>query len=240
LADALIALTAEEVGYLTGPNGASPSKITVVPVGVDLTTFTPHGPALPRLARPRLVTVGRLVARKGVQAVIEAVAALPRSLDVELKIAGGPARADLSTDPIVRSLRDHARKHAILDRVEFLGRIPHARVPELLRSADVFVCAPHYEPFGTAALEAAACGRPVVATAVGGLREHIIDGETGRLVPLPHDDPAALASALAELVTNPRQRAQFGTAGAQRAARYAWPRVAGEILTVYRSVPFSA
>jgi len=236
VADALIALTTEEAACLTGPNGAAPAKITIVPVGVDLTAFTPDGPAMPRTARPRLVSVGRLVTRKGIRTVIEAVAALPESFGAELIIAGGPAPSGISTDPEIRSLRAHAQTHAVHDQIRFLGRIPHHQVPSLLRSGDIFVCMPYYEPFGTAALEAAACGLPVVAAETGGLREHVIDGVTGRLVRQPHGNPAVLAAALTELLASPAQRTRLGTAGAEHASRYAWPRVAAEILAVYRSV----
>jgi glycosyltransferase involved in cell wall biosynthesis len=237
-------LTSEEAGYLTGPAiGAAPAKITVVPVGVDTALFAPDGPSLPRSRRPRLVTVSRLVERKGIRTVIEALAALP---DCELLVAGGPDPAKASTDPVVRTLREHARNYGVLDRVEFLGRVPHAEIPTLLRSADVFVCAPYYEPFGTAALEAAACGVPVVATSVGGLREHVLDGVTGYLItpvstapPRSASDnlvPAALASAVETLISDPAHRAILGAAGSRYAARYAWPGIASKIIDVYNGL----
>jgi len=232
-AAAVIALTSEESAYLAGPAiRVSPSRITVVPVGVDTELFTPQGPEFPRDASARLVTVSRLVERKGVRAVIETLGFLP---DCELLIAGGPDPAEVRTDPVIRTLRDHARQHGVLDRVRFLGRVPHPEVPSLLRSADAFICAPHYEPFGTAALEAAACGVPVVASAVGGLREHVIDGVTGCLV-TPPSTPRAIAAAAAELLASPSRRAQLGADAARNAARYAWPRVADEILDVYQGL----
>ncbi|MBO2456343.1 glycosyltransferase [Actinomadura violacea] len=233
MADAIIALTPEEVGYLTAANGVPSSKITVVPVGVNLTRFAPQGPALARNGRLRVVTAGRLVTRKGVDTVINAFARLPRAADAELLIAGGPHRAALQTDPTARHLRSLACRHGVEDRVELLGRMPHGSVPELLRSADVFVCAPHYEPFGTAALEAAACGVPVIASAVGGLREHVRDGVTGVLV--PPDDPATLSHALHSLLSNPGSRTRLGAAGAENARSYAWPAIADRILATYRA-----
>lgn len=214
----------------------------MIPVGVDTELFTPDGPADPRDAGTRLVAVSRLVERKGIRTVIEALAYLP---GCELLVAGGPDPAEAATDPVIRTLRDHARRHGVLDRVRFLGRVPHAEIPRLLRSADAFLCAPAYEPFGTAALEAAACGLPVVATSVGGLREHVLDGVTGHLVPRPPASSAAddgsayakpLAMAAADLLADPSRSARLGSAGARNAARYAWPRVAGEILDVYRSL----
>ena len=244
VADAIIALTTEEVEDLAGPAvGVTPGKITVVPVGVDTALFTPDGPIIARSTKPRLVTVSRLVERKGVRTLIEALAFLP---DCELLVAGGPDPRYVSTDPVIRTLRNHAHLHGVLDRVRFLGRVPHRTIPALLRSADAFVTAPHYEPFGTAALEAAACGVPVVATAVGGLREHVVDGVTGYLITLAStatqlsaiQSPAAaaLASAIATLISDPAQRARLGAAGSQHAARYAWPGIASKIIDVYNGL----
>ncbi|MGH3243301.1 MAG: glycosyltransferase [Spirillospora sp.] len=234
MADAVVALTPEEVGYLTASNGISRSKITIVPVGVNLERFTPQGDAFPRNGRLRMVTVGRLVPRKGVDTVIDGVAKVAETLDAELLIAGGPARDALDADATVRRLRGLARKHEVDTRIEFLGRIAHERVPELLRSADVFVCAPLYEPFGTAALEAAACGVPVIAPAVGGLQQHVLEGRTGMLVPAANAD--ALANALTTLLSDSRMRGDMGAAAAANARRYSWPSVTDQILTVYRSL----
>ncbi|WP_344904520.1 glycosyltransferase [Actinomadura meridiana] len=234
VADAIIALTPEEVDYLTGPNGIPPSKITTIPVGVNLDRFTPHGDAFPRNDRLRVVTVGRMVPRKGVDTVIGGFAQVAETFNAELLIAGGPAPDALSADPTVRRLRDRARRLEVDSRTEFLGRISHKRVPELLRSADIFVCAPHYEPFGTAALEAAACGIPVIASAVGGLKHHVHDGRTGLLIPAANPD--ALATALVSLLSSPRTRSNMGAAGAANADRFSWPVVTGQILGLYQSM----
>ncbi|WP_460366593.1 glycosyltransferase, partial [Actinocorallia lasiicapitis] len=208
MSDAVIALTAEEVGYLSDQYGVPAAKISVVPVGVDLGRFAPDGPVWERTGRPRIVAVGRIAARKGLATVLEALTRLSDGIDAELVVAGGPAPERLDSDPEIRALRAVARVLGVEDRVMFLGRVPHERVPELLRSADVFVCAPHYEPFGTAALEAGACGVPVVATAVGGLRQHVLDGRTGLLV--PPDDPTALATALSAVLADPARGAAMG------------------------------
>jgi glycosyltransferase involved in cell wall biosynthesis len=105
-------------------------------------------------------------------------------------------------------------------------------MPALLRSADAVVCVPWYEPFGMVPLEAMACGRPVVAAAVGGLLDTVLDGTTGTLVP-PHD-PARLAVAVTELLDDDATRRRYGQAGARRAqSRYSWDRVAAETLRVY-------
>jgi len=231
ISDAIVALTVEELGYHTEIFGISHTKISVVPVAIDLTRFTPDGARRPRTSRARILAAGRLVPRKGVDSVIEAITSLPSA---ELLIAGGPSAELLDADPLVTALRKRAQDLGVLHQITFLGRIPHSDMPALLRSADVFVSAPHYEPFGTAALEAAACGIPVVATAVGGLREHVIDGVTGVLV--PRGDTPALASAVHGLLSDSARRATLGAAGAARAQRYSWPRVTAELLEVYRAV----
>ena len=108
-------------------------------------------------------------------------------------------------------------------------------MPALLRSADVVACTPWYEPFGIVPLEAMACGVPVVATAVGGIRDTVVDGVTGRLV--PPRDPAALGDAIASLLPDRRRRMALGRAGRERArARYTWDRVAADTERVYEKV----
>ena len=105
-------------------------------------------------------------------------------------------------------------------------------MPALIRSADVVVCAPWYEPFGIVPLEAMACGVPVVASAVGGLADTVVDSETGCLVPAR--DPAALATRCGQLLADPAKRAAFGAAGRdQGAPRYSWQRVAAQTEAVY-------
>jgi len=210
------------------PRGA----ITVLPCGVDLDLFTPDGPAVQRGRRMRIVSVGRLVPRKGFDTVIRALAAVS---GVELLIAGGPPAGELAADPEAGRLRRVAERAGVADRVELLGAVPRAQLPALLRSADVVVCAPRYEPFGIVPLEAMACGIPVVATAVGGIVDTVVDGSTGILVPPDRQD--ALATALRQLLAEPFWRDAYGTAGMDRArSRYSWDRVAADTHAVYRRV----
>jgi D-inositol-3-phosphate glycosyltransferase len=209
--------------------GARQRTVDVVPCGVDLGLFTDTGPALPRTGMRRLVTVGRLVERKGVETVIEALAALE---DTELLIAGGPDIAQLDHDPQVRRLREVAARHGVTDRVTFLGQVRRADVPPLLRSADAVVTVPWYEPFGIVPLEAMACGRPVVASAVGGLVDTVDPGVTGELVPPRRPD--RLAAELERLLSDERRLARYGRASAARArARYGWDRIAQDTERVY-------
>jgi glycosyltransferase involved in cell wall biosynthesis len=231
-ADRIVATAREEVGELVDM-GADPARISVVPCGVDLERFTPDGPAAPRTpGLRRLVVVSRLVRRKGIGTVVAALARLPRT---ELLVAGGPERAALDRDPEAVRLTRLAGRLGVSDRVHLLGRAGQDRIPVLLRSADVVVCPPWYEPFGMTAVEAMACGVPVVASAVGGLLDTVVDGRTGLHVPARR--PGLLAEALAGLLDTPDLRASYGRAGAERAAaRYGWDSVAAATLDVYRSM----
>jgi glycosyltransferase involved in cell wall biosynthesis len=213
--------------------GADRRRISVVPCGVDLSRFKPAGPTLPRpLGKARVVSVGRLVERKGIANVVAALAAVP---DAELVIAGGPGAAALDYDPEVDRLRRIARAAGVRDRVTLIGRLDREQVPPLLRSADVVAAVPWYEPFGIVPVEAMACGVPVVASAVGGMIDTVVDGVTGLHV--PPRDVEALAGALSKLVERPGLRRRLGGAGAARAReRYGWNRIAAATRDVYDDV----
>jgi glycosyltransferase involved in cell wall biosynthesis len=227
--DGIVATCSDEVSELMRM-GARRESVDVVPCGVDLELFTDTGPALPRTGLRRLVTIGRLVERKGVDTVIEALAALDNT---ELLVAGGPDMAHLDDDPHVRRLRDVAARHGVADRVSFLGQVLREDVPSLLRSADVVVTVPWYEPFGIVPLEAMACGKPVVASAVGGLTDTVAHGVTGELVPPRRPD--VLAAELERLLSDGPRRLRYGRAAVVRArSRYGWSHIALETGRVYR------
>jgi type III pantothenate kinase len=217
--------------------GADNTRLNVVPCGVDLDLFTPDGPAEERApGRRRLLYVGRLVQRKGIGNVISA---LPRLPDAELVVAGGPPAAELDDDGEARRLRELAAELGVADRVDLRGRVDRERLPALIRSADAVVTVPWYEPFGIVPLEAMACGVPVVATAVGGMIDSIVDGRTG--VHVPPRDPDRLAEAIADLLAHPAARRRYGAAGAKRARRlYDWRRVAAQACEVYAAVALEA
>jgi glycosyltransferase involved in cell wall biosynthesis len=224
----ILASCTDEVRELVSM-GAPRAHIDVVPSGVDRTHFTPHGPSTPRSGRPTLLTVGRLVPRKGVDDAIATLRWLP---GVELVVAGGPDAADLDRDPEVARLRECAQRCGVGDRVHFLGRVPHEDLPAHVRAADLVVCLPWYEPFGIVPLEAMACEVPVVGSAVGGLLDTVIDGVTGAL--RPPRKPQAAAQAIAELLADDDRRKRYGAAGAQRvAAHYDWARVAHAVERSY-------
>jgi glycosyltransferase involved in cell wall biosynthesis len=225
--DHVIATTAQEFRTLVGL-GAHAERMSVVPCGVDLDLFAPDGPTWSRRhARHRVVCVSRLVPRKGIAEVIEAIAGVP---DVELLVAGGPPEAMLCEDAHAMELLAVSDRLGVADRVQLLGAVERPQVPALLRSADIVCCTPWYEPFGMVAVEAMACGVPVVASAVGGLAETIVDGRTGILVP-PHQ-PRSTRAAIEALLHDPARRCAMRNAALRRAASYAWPAVAARTMAI--------
>ncbi|MBF6175332.1 glycosyltransferase [Nocardia blacklockiae] len=229
---ARVAATCSDEVFELARLGLPAGRAAVVPCGVDLRRFVPDGPRAPRSAAARLLAVGRLVPRKGFDTAIRALADLP---DTELLVAGGSPTGGLEDDAEARRLLDIARRQGVADRVRLLGSVSRDDMPALLRSADMVLCTPWYEPFGMVALEAMACGTPVVASAVGGLLDTVLDGVTGRLVP-PRDS-SRLATTIAEVLADDEQRAAMGHAGYRRArSRYSWDRIATDTLRVYHSV----
>ncbi|MFI9485410.1 glycosyltransferase [Promicromonospora sp. NPDC052451] len=236
--DLVVATCRDEVRELHEMGGTD-DRVRVVPCGVDLGVFTPgpNGPRRPGEGSPlRVLSVGRLVERKGVATLVEALAVLAGRgpAPVELLVAGGPPADEIDRDPEVRRLRDLAARAGVGDRVRFLGAVAHEEVPGLLRDVDVVACTPWYEPFGIVPLEAAACGRPVVASAVGGMLDTVVHERTGLLV--PPRDPEAVADALARL-TDHRFRHRLGAAARVRAERrYGWVSVARQTAEAYAEV----
>jgi D-inositol-3-phosphate glycosyltransferase len=234
--DAIIATCSDEAFELKSL-GVSPTRISVTPCGVDLDLFSAVGEADRKTRRYRIMTVGRLVQRKGVGTVIEALAKLTAQgfTDVELVIVGGSSGSgDEADDPDIRRLLSLARSLGVEDRVIMRGQVSRADMPRVLRSADAVICAPWYEPFGIVPLEAMACGVPVIASMVGGLIDTVVNGVTGLHVP-PRDSDA-VADAVATLLSDDDGRKRLGEAGRLRAqSRYSWNRVATETSRVYRS-----
>jgi glycosyltransferase involved in cell wall biosynthesis len=234
-ADMVIATSQEEVDELV-QMGMDRRRAAIIPCGVDLDRFRPDGPNAPRPdGRRRVVAVSRFVARKGLADLIDAVALSDPA--TELVIAGGPPAMMLHDDPEACRLAARVRRLGLDDRVYFLGAVERTSVPALLRSADVAAMCPWYEPFGIVALEAMACGVPVVASDVGGLRETVLHGTTGLRVPPRRPD--LIAEALQHLLHHPKRRA-LAVAAARRAHRFSWPRVAARTLAELTSLTCTA
>jgi len=214
--------------------GVPRTQLTVVPAGVDSERFTPEGPAAERdPERPRILSVGSLVEHRGVGDIVQAMRYVPGA---EVVVVGGPRADQLPADPGARTLRALAERFHVADRLHLVGSVPRLDMPSWYRSADLLVAAPWPEgPDETFALEAMACGVPVVGTAVGGLTETVVDGLTGDLVPAR--DPRALGGALRRLVNDKVRRFAYATAALDRARQaYSWKRVAAQLGAVYAAV----
>lgn len=207
-------------------HGVPRSALRTVPVGVDTDAYTPDGPALRRGEHPRLVTVGPLTTGSGAGTAIRALARVPSA---ELLVGGGTTADD---DPDRARLFAAASEVGVADRVRFLGPVGAEVMPRLLRSADVVVAAPgHDAPVGCV-LRAMACSRPVIASAVGGLRDAVVDRVTGMHVrPGRPDD---LAVAVREVLADDALRIGFGIAGRDRAvSRFDRGRIAEALVEIY-------
>ncbi|WP_225878176.1 glycosyltransferase [Spongiactinospora rosea] len=209
--------------------GVPRRSITVVPCGLDVERFRRHGPAAQRGKRPRLLHVGPLGPQGGAATAIRALEGVP---DAELVLAGGPPADALAQDPDAHHLRLLAKETGVDGRVTFLGQVPSATVAKLMRSADVVLTLPDDASAGVVALEAMACGVPVIASAVGAHLDSVLDGVTGMLVPPRR--PALTARLARELLTDPTKRSALGFAGADRVrSRYSYERISQELLRVY-------
>ncbi len=231
--DRIIATCSDEVFELKAM-GIDTARISIAPCGVDIQLFAGDGTVEPRHSAHRILSVGRLVPRKGVDLAIRALPLLRNAgfNDVELLIVGGGHAAARGDDAEARRLSAVATELGVRDQVTFRGQVPRGAMPGIFRSADAVVCTPWYEPFGIVPLEAMACGIPVVAAAVGGLQDTVVHQGTGLHV--PPKDPAALAAALASLLGDARLRRELGRAGQERVrVRYSWERVAAETERAY-------
>ncbi len=240
-ADLLIPECPQDEADLIRLHGADPHRMRMVPCGVDIDLFAPSERADARRATGLpddafvVLQLGRMVPRKGVDTVVRAFAALPAGWGARLAIVGGDCDPpDEQRTPELRRLRLLAAELGAGDRVLFAGCKPRDALPRWYGAADVFVTTPWYEPFGITPLEAMACARPVIGSAVGGIRHSVVDGVTGFLV--PPDDPVALGRRLAELRDDPSLAARMGQAGRQRVVnRFTWEAVASQLLAGYRT-----
>lgn len=222
-ADRLIANTAEERRELIDLYEADPRAVEVVHPGVDLDVFSATEPDD---EPPLVVFAGRIQPLKAPDVVLHASALL----DVPHRVAiiGGPSGSGLDRPT---ELTDLARELGIADRVEFVPTVTQAELATWYSRAAV-VCVPSYsESFGLVAIEAQACGTPVVAAAVGGLTTAVADGVTGTLV--DGHDPAAYAAALRPYLTDREFRSDAGAKAVRHAESFGWDVTAERTLDVY-------
>ena len=244
--DRLIAQCPAERDELLADYGARADQIALIPSAVDTDRFRPVDKRAARqtlgidLATEMIVYVGRIVPRKDVRNVIQALARLKTlrlaagaaTMPTLFIVGGETEEPDPVSTPEIGVLRALATELGVLDQVRFAG----CRQPDELHlwysAADVAVTTPWYEPFGLTPLEAMACGVPVIGSRVGGIAFTIADGETGFLV--PPRDPEALSARLAEILRDPARRMRMGQAGRARVlGSFTWQHVAMRTAALY-------
>ncbi len=243
-ADRIVAATPRDCQQMIELYGAPSNKIVVIPPGVDLKLFHPIPQTNPTDFYPpdkdhTVLFVGRIDPIKGIDVwframalVVEENPALRGHLCVCL--VGGDVDEEAPPDTEIARLQALKEELGIGDLVTFLGRRSQEALPYYYATADVVVMPSLYESFGMVALEAMACGTPVVASDVGGLSFVVRDGETGYLV--PENDPYILAATIGCLLRDPQLRRRLGTRGIEVAREYAWSRVADKIEELYASL----
>lgn len=243
-ADGIVALCPQDRDDLVQLYAADPAKITTIPNGYNPNEFYPIEKQLARVVldldpqEPVILQLGRMVPRKGVDNVVRALGQLRRTYGIvaRLLIVGGEADTpDPALTPEIGRLQQLAEDEGVAPWVTFTGNRKRETLRYYYSAADVFVTTPLYEPFGITPLEAMACGTPVVGSAVGGIKETVLDNETGFLV--PPNDPAALASKLAALLYSRKLRTLLSEEAVRHVrAQYTWERVAGQTVALYETV----
>lgn len=246
-ADIIVAATPLDRAQMVWHYSADAEKIRVVPAGVDLRRFQPRDPIAARMAldlplHPHrvILLVARIEPLKGIDALIEASALIlqrhPEWRDsLTVLIVGGGNEAERASWNTEQYRLDALRRRlGVANTVRFAGAQPQDRLPLYYTAADVVAMPSHYESFGMAALEAMACGRPVVATNAGGPAYIVEDGVSGLLT--PPADSVTLANHLERLLQNDAERAAMGAAAHERALRFGWEHVACDILDICRDL----
>lgn len=245
-ADLLVAATPLERAQMVWLYGADPNKIAVVPCGVDMSLFrpVPQDEARQMLGLPLercvILFVGRIEPLKGIDTLLRAIALLAPDMpcwqdELSVIIIGGApgAGADKVSAELARLERLRAEL-GIEDLVTFLGAKDQDTLVYYYSAAEMVVMPSHYESFGMVALEAMACGTPVVASKVGGLAFSVQDGQTGYLV--PDGDPEALAAKIRLLLKDGDLRQELGQQAANWAHRYSWATIAAQMTELYERV----
>jgi len=246
IANRIVAATVAEMAQLQWLYQADRDNIVVIPPGVDTSHFYPIPPDEARefIGAPPdsriLLYVGRIEPLKGVDTLIQAIAKLAKRGDLSrhnfcMSIVGGEPEAnrEAMTEEMVR-LQNLSSDYGLDEFVTFLGRRSQDTLPYYYSAADVVVMPSHYESFGMVALEAMACGTPVVASQVGGLAFLVQDGETGYHIPV--GDVDALSDRLAQLLDDDQLHERISRQAAIFAQDYAWDIVAERVVDVYTEV----
>lgn len=240
-ADVIVAATLAEQAQLQWLYKADLRKVVIIPPGVDTCHFYPIPPdeakdyvGIPREDR-MVLFVGRIEPLKGVDTLIKAMSCL-RVKEFErpayLVIVGGDPNVPPEEMSVEMARLQSLCHDLCMDRmVVFLGKRGQDTLPYYYSAAEVLVMPSHYESFGMVALEAMACGTPVVASQVGGLAFLIQDGVTGFHV--PDQDEEALCDRLTRLLGNSFLRSQMGQAAADYACKYSWHQIASQVIEVY-------
>ena len=233
-ADSIVVWTEDEKEAIVDYCEIDPGKIGVIPPGVDLARFRPMSRCQSREHlgygdEKNILFVGRLEPLKGLDNLFRAVASLENSSSVRLNVVGGDTNSEEKTR--LQALASSMRLDA---SIRFIGAVTQDELPVHYNAADVCVLPSHYESFGLAALEAAACGRPVVASRVGGLPTIVQDGTTGYLVPSRRAD--LMAERLWSLLADDVLRSRMGSAARLHAETLSWDRSADLLLARYREL----
>mgnify|MGYP001110134153 FL=1 len=245
-ADRIIAATPAEMAQLQWLYQADMRKIVVVPPGVDTCRFYPIPPdeakeyiGVPPCGR-MILFVGRIEPLKGLDVLLESIARLKKQDSLGeyrfcLVVIGGEMETDsemMSAEMArIQALRE---QYGLQDLVAFLGKRGQDTLPYYYSAAEVVVVPSFYESFGMVALEAMACGTPVVASQVGGLAYLVQDGVTGFTVPV--EDPQALTDRLMSLLSNAELRKKMGEQAVLYAQGYAWEKIANRLVGVYQEL----
>ncbi len=234
-ADRLVCASDHERRLLEDAYGADPRRISVVACGVDLGLFKPIDRKAARDAlrlngKKMVLFVGRIEPLKGVEVLLAAAAQLGGESDFELFIVGGDGTASAE----MRRLQGLASELGLIDRVSFLGPVDHDKLPLFYNAADICVVPSYYESFGLVALEAMACGTPVVASRVGGLTVTVRDGETGYLIPWHY--PRPFAERMALLLGDDELRRSFGRTAREAVKSFGWSSIADAVEPLYREL----
>jgi alpha-maltose-1-phosphate synthase len=251
MTDAIIAVSGETKRDIERLFDVDPARVHVIHNGIDLDEYrkVDSADALKRHGidpnRPYLLFVGRITRQKGIVHLVRAIPYMERDFQIVL-CAGAPDTPDIA-DEMKEAVESAKKKRADIIWIEEM--VDRPAVIELYSHASVFCCPSIYEPFGIINLEAMACGTAVVASAVGGIKEVVVDGETGFLVPLEQmkESPFAptnpekfsrdLAARINQLMQDRQLREKFGRAGRKRAEEhFSWSEIAKETIALYESL----